>query len=203
MAAITTERLMFRLPRELRDKIYDLAFATEHKNATIEFATARSLAPSINLLLTGRCIHQEAEEYYQSSNAAFWSENIFILPPNLTYDSCRITATDIHHMKHIRLSTEELSRMVGSGFRSALIDLKTTDDDPLNWAVPEWQASEILHRNGDGILRWLKVTSRFTSKSHNEEQKKKHRLNEIIAALWRLAGANSQAVGNMNYPTTL
>lgn len=80
MPATTAGYLLFRLPRELRDQIYDLVFATEHKNATIQFATAHSLAPSINLLLTSRCISQDAEKAYHTSYAAFWSENMFVLP---------------------------------------------------------------------------------------------------------------------------
>ena len=51
MAAITTECLLFRLACELRDKIYDLIFATEHKNATIEFPRARPLVPSANAIM--------------------------------------------------------------------------------------------------------------------------------------------------------
>jgi hypothetical protein len=40
--AMAAECLFFRLNHELRDKIYDLVFATEHRSVTIQFATAHS-----------------------------------------------------------------------------------------------------------------------------------------------------------------
>jgi hypothetical protein len=111
MATITTTTcLLFRLPRELRDNIYDLVFATERENATVNFAVARSAAPSISLLLTSRRLRQEAEESYQKSYTAFWSRNIFVLPLDLNYEACRVTAKNIHHMKRIRMRTVDAER---------------------------------------------------------------------------------------------
>ena len=101
IATISTTCALFRLLRELRDKIYDLVFATGDGGARIEFAAARSAAPSIDLLFTGCRVHEEAEEAYQKPYITFWSENIFVLPLGLKYASCRITAKDIHHMKRI------------------------------------------------------------------------------------------------------
>lgn len=207
MATITIECLMFRLPRELRDKIYDLAFATEHKNATIEFATARSLAPSINLLLTGRCIHQEAEETYQSSYAAFWSENIFVLPFQLKYDPCRITTRDVHHMKHIRMITHDAQNphMDGMPYLYGYLDLKATDEDPLSWTISEWQAGNALGKSAAaGLARWMRVMSRISLETCAElESLKKTRLDEIIAVLWCLAGANSRDANDIAVPTIM
>jgi hypothetical protein len=207
MAAVTTECILFRLPQELRDKIYDLVFATERKNATIQFATARSLAPSINFLLTSRCINQDAEKVYQTSYAAFWSENIFVLPLKLTYDTCCITATDIHHMKRIRMMTQDPKNQheEGNPYLYGWLDLKATDEDPLNWAVSERQARRALGEDAAaGLARWMKVMSRLTLKSCTEQRNlKKRRLDEIVAALWRLAGANSQAVNDLAAPTTM
>ena len=103
MAVITTGCLLFHLPKELRDDIYNLVFATEHQSATIQFATARSLAPSVNLLLSNRTFNQDAEKDHRTSYTAFSSENIFVLPCQLRHDACRITAKDLHHIKRIRV----------------------------------------------------------------------------------------------------
>ena len=207
MAPITTECLLFRLPKELRDNIYELVFATEHKTATIQFATARSLAPSVNLLLTNRTINQEAEKGYRASYIAFWSENIFVLLFQLRYDACRITANDLHHMKRIRMVTGDAQtlRKDGQPYIYGCLNLQANDEDPLNWTVFERQAENAL---GDtaaaGLSRWMKVMSRVTLKCCTEQRSlKKRRLDEIIAALWRLAGADSQAENRLVTPTIM
>lgn len=207
MAVTTTESLLFRLPKELRDNIYDLVFATEHMNATIPFATARSLAPSVNLLLTNHTINQDAEKAYQTSYISFWSENIFVLPFQLRYDACRITAKDLHHMKRIRMITDDAQNQHKNGepYIYGCLDLQANDDDPLNWTILERQAENAL---GDtaaaGLARWMKVMSRLTFKCCTQQQSlKKQRLDEIIAALWRLAGANSQVLKSLATPTKM
>lgn len=207
MAFITTECLFFRLPKELRDNIYDLVFATEHKNATIQFATARSLAPSVNLLLTNRTINKDAEKAYQTSYTTFWSENIFVPPFQLRYDACRITAKDLHYMKRIRMITDDAQNQHRDGepYIYGYLDLQASDEDPLNWTVLERQAENAL---GDtaaaGLARWMKVMSRLTLKCCTEQQSlKKQRLDEIIAALWRLAGANSRVLHDLPTPTIM
>ena len=195
MATVSTTCTLFRLPRELRDKIYDLVFATGDENATIEFTAARSAAPSINLLLTGRRVHEEAEEAYQKSYITFWSGNIFVLPLELKYDSYRITAEDIHHMKRIWMRTVDMEghHAKGTPYLHPGLGLKATEDDPLNWTVSERHAQ--LWPDGAGLLRWMKVMSRMTLKSCNEQQSlKKRRLDEIICALYRLEAANAKAM---------
>ena len=207
MAVTTTECLLLRLPKELRDNIYDLVFATEHKNATIQFATARSLAPSVNLLLTNRTINQDAEKAYQTSYIAFWSENIFVLPHQLRYDACRITAKDLHHIKRIRMITNDAQspHKTGEPYIYGCLDLQANDEDPLNWTVFERQAENALGESAAaGLARWMKVMSRITLKCCTEQQSlKKRRLDEIIAVLWRLAGANSQVLDKLATPTIM
>ncbi|GAB7321944.1 hypothetical protein MBLNU13_g03010t1 [Cladosporium sp. NU13] len=207
MAVITTECLLFRLPKELRDNIYDLVFATEHMNATIQFTTARSIAPSVNLLLTNRTINQDAEKAYQTSYTAFWSENIFVLPCQLRYDACRITAKDLHHIKRIRMVTDDAQNQHRDGepYINGCLDLHANDEDPLNWTVFERQAENALGESAAaGLARWMKVMSRTTLNCCTEQQSlKKRRLDEIIAALWRLAGANSQVLHGLATPTIM
>jgi hypothetical protein len=207
MAGITTECLLFRLPQELCDKIYDLVFATDHNNATIHFAAARSLAPSPNLLLASRCIKHDAEKAFHTSYVAFWSRHIFILPLKLTYDTCGITAKDIHHMKRIRMMTQDSRSQheKGSPYLCGWLDLEATDEDPFNWAVSGKQAGNALGEDAAaGLARWMKLMSRLTLKCCAEQQNlKKRRLDEIIAALWRLASAESQALNNIAPPTTM
>ena len=207
IAVTTTGCLLLRLPKELRDNIYDLVFATEHKNATIQFATARSLAPSVNLLLTNRTINQDAEKAYQTSYIAFWSENIFVLPHQLRYDACRITAKDLHHIKRIRMITDDVQNQHKDGepYIYGCLDLQASDEDPLNWTVLERQADDALgDTTAAGLARWMKVMSRLTLKCCTEQQSlKKQRLDEIIAALWRLAGANSQAINKLAHPAIM
>jgi hypothetical protein len=186
----TTTCLLFRLPRELRDNIYDLVFAIEHENATVDFAVARSAAPSINLLLTSRRLRQEAGEIYQKSYIVFWSRNIFVLPLDLSYEACRMAAKDIHHMKRIRMRTVDVEGLhtPGMPYLYPGLDLEATNDDPLNWTVTEREAERELCRDSTSFLRWMKVMSRMTLNACNsQEELKKRRLDEIISALCRLA----------------
>jgi hypothetical protein len=196
MATTATTCHLFRLPRELRDNIYDLVFTTEHENATVDFAVARSAAPSI------RCLHQEAEERYQKSYTEFWSSNIFVLPLDLNYEACRITAKNIHYMKRIRMRTVDAQRRhtVGTPRLYPGLDLEATNDDPLNWTVAQANVERQLCRDSTGFMRWMKLMSRLTLKSCNrEEDLKKRRLDEIITALCRLEAAKSKDESRIVY----
>ena len=203
MATTATTCHLFRLPRELRDDIYDLVLTTEHENATVDFAVARSAAPSINLLLTSRRLHQEAEERYQKSYTEFWSSNIFVLPLDLNYEACRITAKTIHYMKRIRMRTVNAQRRHTVGTPRLLypgLDFEATNDDPLNWTVAQANVQRQLCRDSLGFMRWMKLMSRLTLKSCNrEEDLKKRRLDEIITALCRLEAAKSKDESRIVY----
>ena len=110
-------------------------------------------------------------------------------------------------MKSIRMITDDAQNqhMDGEPYIRGCLDLQETDEDPLNWTVFERQAETALGETAAaGLARWMKVMSRITLKCCTEQQSlKKRRLDEIIAALWRLAGAKSQVINELAPPTIM
>lgn len=107
---------IFKLPRELRDMIYDYAFtATQHRFIALWGVEAH--APNPNLTLTCRRIHDETVELQQAALRAFWSTNHFTISCRHGSDSWQtcnfiipllekytVTPRQVEHMTHITIN---------------------------------------------------------------------------------------------------
>lgn len=92
---------LFKLPPELRDRIYEDAFGEESHHGKVPISSAIRMAPQAALALTCRRIHQEAIGHHQALYKAFWRSNIFTVLGTIPLGQYQLTAKHIYHMTRI------------------------------------------------------------------------------------------------------
>lgn len=98
---------IFRLPRELRDIIYQHVLETE-TSEQVPLNGAEVAAPQLDLPLTCRRICDEAMQLHQAAYKAFWSSKTFTISDNLDFNEASITAGHIEYMAHVMIDASSL-----------------------------------------------------------------------------------------------
>lgn len=100
---------IFRLPRELRDIIYQHVLETE-TSEQVPLNGAEIAAPQLDLPVMCRRICDEAMQLHQAAYTAFWSSKTFTISDNLDFTEASITARHIEYMAHVMMDTSSLRK---------------------------------------------------------------------------------------------
>jgi hypothetical protein len=91
----------FRLPRELRDIIYNYVFGDGLVQGRVHLKYAHIAAPQSALTRTCRRLHGEATAAHQDAYATFWKRNAFQFVHSFPYDHAVLTTKHIKHMTRV------------------------------------------------------------------------------------------------------
>jgi hypothetical protein len=96
-----TQCILFRLPRELRDDLYEHVFGTGIVKGHIQLEYAHTLAPQSDLTITCRRTHEEATAIHQAAFKTYWENNTFSYSLPLAHDLPALTSKRFMHMNRI------------------------------------------------------------------------------------------------------
>jgi hypothetical protein len=101
-----TQCILFRLPQELRDNIYERVFGSGVVEGYIQFRDSLGLAPQSALTLTCRQIHDEATPLHQAATTIYWAANVFRYTLSLDTNFPVLTTRRAGHMNRIILHND-------------------------------------------------------------------------------------------------
>jgi hypothetical protein len=93
--------VLFRLPRELSDDIYEHVFRIGIAEDYIKLENAHNLAPQSDLTITCRRIHMEATAIHQAAFKTYWENDTFSYSLPLAHDLQALTRQCFKHMNCI------------------------------------------------------------------------------------------------------
>lgn len=185
------------LPPEIRNRIYDLAFA----NPTTSVNLLEAAPPSKNLVVACRQIHAESKHMYRAAYRAYWSDTHFTLIGNknnlpafrsevkhLHYRVHKLDDDDVAHISRMTIDTDatwELEEGVWTTpiqprqtiqyafympFSAAnrLQRLRYDDGVPLLRRSSAWGTVFVAHENEDIDLDDLKLQQQWKGLSKDE-----------------------------------
>jgi hypothetical protein len=109
-----TQCILFRLPRELRNGIYEHVFGTGIVKCYIQLENAHNLAPQSDLTITCRRIHEEATAIHQAAFKTYWENNTFSYSLPLARDLPALTSQCFMHRDGLLRGRLEIRREPGS-----------------------------------------------------------------------------------------
>lgn len=98
---VQTHCVLFRLPRELRDTIYNHVFGTGLVEGPVQVADALHLAPQSDLTVTRRRIYDEATAVHQTAYTSYWTNNVFQYSFFLAHDRPMFTTRRLKHITRV------------------------------------------------------------------------------------------------------
>jgi hypothetical protein len=98
-----TQCILFRLPQELRDNIYEHVFGTGVVEGYIQIKDSLAIAPQSALTITCRQIHDEATPLHQAATTTYWAANVFRYTLSLDMNLPVLTTKRVELMTRIIL----------------------------------------------------------------------------------------------------